>query len=58
MLLTVAEVAQKKKTTRFSVHRWIKSGLRAKRLGNQWVIDSADLDRFRPRVAGHPRKKA
>ena len=54
MLLTIAEAAAKRNVTRFSIHRWIKSGLRAKRLGNQFVIDSTDLRRFKPRKVGNP----
>jgi hypothetical protein len=56
MLLTIAEVARRKKTTKYSVRRWIKSGLRARRLGSQFVVEARDLEAFRPRKAGHPRK--
>jgi len=61
MLLTVAEAAEKKDTTRFSIHRWVKSGLRARRMGPILLIDARDLEKFTPRKVGNPnfrRKRA
>ena len=55
-LLTVAEAAALKKTTRYSIHRWMKSGLRFRWLGHQRVIESPDLDRFIPRRSGRQPK--
>jgi hypothetical protein len=57
MLLTVAEAAKIRGTTRFSIHRWIRSGMHAHVVRCKWMIERADLDRFRPRPAGAPRRK-
>lgn len=55
MLLTVAEAAQRRKTTKYSIHRWLKTGLRHQRIGERViVIDVKDLDKFQPRPVGHP----
>jgi len=54
MLLSVAEAAAKRGVTRFSIHRWIKSGLRHGRIGRQLVIDAGDLAAFTPRAVGNP----
>lgn len=54
MLLTVSEAAELKKTTRFSIHRWIKSGLPFKWVEGKRMIDKTDLVSFRPREVGNP----
>ena len=54
MYLTVAEVAAKKHTTKFSVHRWIKSGLPFRWMEGKRVIAADDLAKFTPRKVGNP----
>lgn len=57
MLLTVAEAAKRRKTTKFSIYRWLKTGLKHQKLGAHGIIIAAkDLDAFKPRGAGHPFK--
>lgn len=59
MLLTVAEAAERRKTTKFSIHRWLKTGLKHQRIGERTiVIKAADLDKFQPRTAGNPGKES
>lgn len=53
-LLTVAQAAARRGVTRMSVHRWIRAGLPAVRIGSQWVIEPAALDAFQPRPPGNP----
>jgi hypothetical protein len=53
-LLTVAQAADHRGTTKFSIHRWLRSGLRHQRIGHAILIESRDLDRFKPRPAGNP----
>jgi len=54
MHLTVAEAAKAKNTTRFSIHRWIESGLKFEWVKGKRVIDRKDLHQFHPRAVGNP----
>ena len=56
MLLTVSAAAALRQVTRGTIHRWIRLGLKARRLlpGNQWAIEKADLLAFLPRPVGNP----
>ncbi len=54
MLLTVAEAAAARNTTRVSIHRWIASGLPFKWLEGKRVIDADELKNFQPRQVGNP----
>jgi len=58
MFLTVPEAAAARHTTKFSLYRWIKSGLRARRVGRDFVIEKSDLDKFTPRAVGNPNFKS
>jgi excisionase family DNA binding protein len=58
MFLTVPEAAAARHTTKFSVYRWIKSGLRARRVGRDFVIEKSDLEKFAPRAVGNPNFKS
>jgi excisionase family DNA binding protein len=58
--LSVAEVAEQLGVTDRAVRMMIESGrLKAKNLGRDWVIMSADVDAVRDRPGrGRPKKKA
>lgn len=53
-LLTVAQAALRRKTTVYSIHRWIRGGLKAQRVGSIWLIHDYDLAEFKPRRVGRP----
>ena len=56
MLITIPQAAARRKTTKYSVYRWIKNGLKSKRFGRDWLIDQKDLDAYRPRGVGRPNR--
>jgi excisionase family DNA binding protein len=57
-LLSVSEAAAVRGVTRSQIHVYIRDGrLPASRLGNQYVIDPADLAKVKLRSAGRPRSK-
>jgi hypothetical protein len=56
MLLTVQKAARARNTTRYSIHRWLASGLKFRWVEGRRMISESDLAAFRPRTVGRPRK--
>jgi excisionase family DNA binding protein len=54
--LTVAQIARRLRTPERTVLSWIESGaLPATREGRRWLVDRADLAKFRRPAIGRPR---
>jgi hypothetical protein len=54
MMLTVPEAAAQRGVTRFSIHRWLASGLPFEWVRGKRMIDSGRLAAFVPRSVGNP----
>jgi excisionase family DNA binding protein len=57
--LTVTQVADERGISRQAVLESISRGtLKATKVGNQWLIQKKDLERFVPHPGGKPKRKA
>jgi excisionase family DNA binding protein len=57
--LTVTQVAEMRGTSRQAVLESISRGtLKATKVGNQWLIQKKDMERFVPHAGGKPKRKA
>ena len=52
--LTVSQAAAKRRVSRFTIDRWIRSGLKCHWIGPIRMIYAADLARWKPRPPGNP----
>jgi excisionase family DNA binding protein len=57
--LTVTQVAESRGISRQAVLESISRGtLKATKVGNQWLIERKDVERFVPHPGGTPKRKA